>query len=30
MESQEETVAEKSEESGDQNDVWTKLKDFAG
>ncbi|KAJ9179019.1 hypothetical protein P3X46_010849 [Hevea brasiliensis] len=29
-ESQVETVAEKGEESGGQNDVWRKLKDFAG
>lgn len=25
-----ETAEEKREESGDQNDVWQKLKDFAG
>lgn len=27
---QEENVAEKKEESVDQNDVWNKLKEFAG
>lgn len=30
MESQKDTVTEKNEDSGDDNDIWKKLKDFAG